>query len=249
MNLEYMSYINMNSTQIFISNNFELIVVLLFVTLLIIVSFFMKNVEKKISLKSSEMQNPEKYLQLLTNIRELLEATRNDSYQMLSKVNEESVSILKDSLNFSENMRDSVRKKAEIVKKNYLQELKINSSRLSQQFQEEYKKEFASSLQSLKAIDNSINKRIMEEADGLLQDIHLHLNSNHDLIVKKIDEDMGKTEEFLSTYRKNKVEEFDKEFKNMANFYVKDYLKKTLSFDEHEEIIRNIVKDFEKSVK
>lgn len=239
----------MNNIQSFISINFEIIVISLFIILVIVVSFFMKNLEKKLSIKSSEIHNPEKYLQLLTSIRELLEVTRNDSYKMISKANEESVAILKDSLNFSDNMRDLVKKKAEVVKNNYLKELKNSSTKLSQQFQEEYKKEFATSLQELKASDNSINKRILEEADSLLQDIHLHLNSNHDLIIKKIDEDMVKTDEFLTNYKKNKVDEFDKEFRNMVNFYVKDYLKKTLSFDEHEEIIRNIMKDFEKSVK
>lgn len=244
-----MTYININYYLNLISENFELIVIFLFILLLIITVSYMKNIEKKVVLKSSELENPEKYLRLLTTIRELLEETRKDSYEMLNKANSESVEILKGNLNFSESMQELIKKKSEIVKKNYLQELKRSSMKLSQQFQEEYKKEFVRSLSDLKESNSAINKKILDEAEGLIQDIHLHLNSNHDLIIKKIDEDMSKTEEFLITYKKNKVEEFDKEFKNMANFYVKDYLKKSLSFEEHEEIIRNIMKDFEKSIK
>jgi hypothetical protein len=209
----------------------------------------MKNLEKKVSLKSSELENPEKYLKLLSTIRDLIETTRKDSHEMLSRANEESAAILKENLNFSENMQDLIKKKSEIVKKNYLQELKRSSQKLSLQFQEEYKKEFTKSLADLKESNSAINKKILEEAENLIQDIHSHLNSNHDLIIKKIDEDMVKTDEFLSTYRKAKIEEFDREFDNMTSFYIKDYLKKTLSFDEHEEIIRNIMKDFEKSLK
>lgn len=244
-----MTYINMNNISSFVTESFELIVVTLFIFLLLITVLFMKNLEKKVSLKSSELENPEKYLKLLSTIRDLIETTRKDSYEMLSRANEESAAILKENLNFSENMQDLIKKKSEIVKKNYLQELKRSSQKLSLQFQEEYKKEFTKSLADLKESNSAINKKILEEAENLIQDIHSHLNSNHDLIIKKIDEDMVKTDEFLSTYRIAKIEEFDREFDNMTSFYIKDYLKKTLSFDEHEEIIRNIMKDFEKSLK
>lgn len=244
-----MTYINMNNISSFVTESFELIVVTLFIFLLLITVLFMKNLEKKVSLKSSELENPEKYLKLLSTIRDLIETTRKDSHEMLSRANEESAAILKENLNFSENMQDLIKKKSEIVKKNYLQELKRSSQKLSLQFQEEYKKEFTKSLADLKESNSAINKKILEEAENLIQDIHSHLNSNHDLIIKKIDEDMVKTDEFLSTYRKAKIEEFDREFDNMTSFYIKDYLKKTLSFDEHEEIIRNIMKDFEKSLK
>jgi DNA anti-recombination protein RmuC len=239
----------MNNISSFVTESFELIVVTLFIFLLLITVLFMKNLEKKVSLKSSELENPEKYLKLLSTIRDLIETTRKDSHEMLSRANEESAAILKENLNFSENMQDLIKKKSEIVKKNYLQELKRSSQKLSLQFQEEYKKEFTKSLADLKESNSAINKKILEEAENLIQDIHSHLNSNHDLIIKKIDEDMVKTDEFLSTYRKAKIEEFDREFDNMTSFYIKDYLKKTLSFDEHEEIIRNIMKDFEKSLK
>lgn len=244
-----MTYINMNNISSFVTESFELIVVTLFIFLLLITVLFMKNLEKKVSLKSSELENPEKYLKLLSTIRDLIETTRKDSHEMLSRANEESAAILKENLNFSENMQDLIKKKSEIVKKNYLQELKRSSQKLSLQFQEEYKKEFTKSLADLKESNSAINKKILEEAENLIQDIHSHLNSNHDLIIKKIDEDMVKTDEFLSTYRIAKIEEFDREFDNMTSFYIKDYLKKTLSFDEHEEIIRNIMKDFEKSLK
>jgi len=249
MTSDYMTYINMNNISSFVTESFELIVVTLFIFLLLITVLFMKNLEKKVSLKSSELENPEKYLKLLSTIRELIETTRKDSHEMLSRANEESAAILKENLNFSENMQDLIKKKSEIVKKNYLQELKRSSQKLSLQFQEEYKKEFTKSLADLKESNSAINKKILEEAENLIQDIHSHLNSNHDLIIKKIDEDMVKTDEFLSTYRIAKIEEFDREFDNMTSFYIKDYLKKTLSFDEHEEIIRNIMKDFEKSLK
>jgi len=249
MTSDYMTYINMNNISSFVTESFELIVVTLFIFLLLITVLFMKNLEKKVSLKSSELENPEKYLKLLSTIRDLIETTRKDSHEMLSRANEESAAILKENLNFSENMQDLIKKKSEIVKKNYLQELKRSSQKLSLQFQEEYKKEFTKSLADLKESNSAINKKILEEAENLIQDIHSHLNSNHDLIIKKIDEDMVKTDEFLSTYRKAKIEEFDREFDNMTSFYIKDYLKKTLSFDEHEEIIRNIMKDFEKSLK
>jgi len=249
MTSDYMTYINMNNISSFVTESFELIVVTLFIFLLLITVLFMKNLEKKVSLKSSELENPEKYLKLLSTIRDLIETTRKDSYEMLSRANEESAAILKENLNFSENMQDLIKKKSEIVKKNYLQELKRSSQKLSLQFQEEYKKEFTKSLADLKESNSAINKKILEEAENLIQDIHSHLNSNHDLIIKKIDEDMVKTDEFLSTYRIAKIEEFDREFDNMTSFYIKDYLKKTLSFDEHEEIIRNIMKDFEKSLK
>ena len=239
----------MNNISSFVTESFELIVVTLFIFLLLITVLFMKNLEKKVSLKSSELENPEKYLKLLSTIRDLIETTRKDSHEMLSRANEESAAILKENLNFSENMQDLIKKKSEIVKKNYLQELKRSSQKLSLQFQEEYKKEFTKSLADLKESNSAINKKILEEAENLIQDIHSHLNSNHDLIIKKIDEDMVKTDEFLSTYRIAKIEEFDREFDNMTSFYIKDYLKKTLSFDEHEEIIRNIMKDFEKSLK
>ncbi len=249
MTSDYMTYINMNNISSFVTESFELIVVTLFIFLLLITVLFMKNLEKKVSLKSSELENPEKYLKLLSTIRDLIETTRKDSYEMLSRANEESAAILKENLNFSENMQDLIKKKSEIVKKNYLQELKRSSQKLSLQFQEEYKKEFTKSLADLKESNSAINKKILEEAENLIQDIHSHLNSNHELIIKKIDEDMVKTDEVLSTYRKAKIEEFDREFDNMTSFYIKDYLKKTLSFDEHEEIIRNIMKDFEKSLK
>lgn len=209
----------------------------------------MKNIEKKILQKNANLENSEKYLKLLTNIRELIEVTRKDSYEMLAKANSESVAVLKENLNFSESMQDLIKKKSEIVKKNYLQELKRSSLKLSQQFQEEYKKEFSKSLVDLKESNSAINKKILEEAENLIQDIHTHLNSNHDLIIKKIDEDMVKTEEFLLNYKKGKVDEFEKEFKHMTNYYIKDYLKKTLTFEEHEDIIRSIMKDFEKSFK
>lgn len=244
-----MSYFNMNSVSNLILNNFELIVVSLFVTLIVITLFFMKNLEKKISLKSSELENPERYLRLLSSLREQLEGTRKNSYEMLNKANEDSLKLLKDSAGLSENMQNLVKKRSEIIKKGYIQELQKNSQRLSNQFQEEYSKEFAKGISDLKNNNSILNRKILEEAENLIKDVHDHLNTNHDLVLKKIDDDMSKTEEFLSTYRKNKIEEFDKEFKNMVNFYVKDYLKKTLSFDEHEEIIRNIMKDFEKSVK
>jgi len=249
MTSDYMTYINMNNISSFVTESFELIVVTLFIFLLLITVLFMKNLEKKVSLKSSELENPEKYLKLLSTIRDLIETTRKDSHEMLSRANEESAAILKENLNFSENMQDLIKKKSEIVKKNYLQELKRSSQKLSLQFQEEYKKEFTKSLADLKESNSAINKKILEEAENLIQYIHSHLNTNHDLIIKKIDEDMVKTDEFLSTYRKAKIEEFDREFDNMTSFYIKDYLKKTLSFDEHEEIIRNIMKDFEKSLK
>jgi len=239
----------MNNIENILTNNFEVIIIFLFILLLVVTLFFMKNLEKKVSLKSSELGDPEKYLKLLTSIRELLEVTRKDSYEMLNKANEESLNMLKENKDFTENIQDLVRKKSEIIKRNYLKELERNSSKLSQQFQDEYKKEFAKGVSELKSSNSAISQKILEEAESLIQDIHSHLNSNHDLVIKKIDEDMLKTEEFLTTYRKNKIEEFEKEFKNMVNFYVKDYLKKTLSFDEHEEIIRNVMKDFEKTVK
>ena len=243
------SYLNMDYILILMTQNFELIIIIIFILLLILTVVFMLNIERKVSIKSQEVENPEKYLKLFTTIRELLETTRKDSFEMLSKANEESASILKENINFSENMQDLVKKKSELVKKNYLMELKKSSDRLSNQFQEEYKKEFARSLSELKQSNSAINKKILDEAEGLIKDVHTHLNSSHDLIIKKIDQGMTETDDFLQNYRKNKIEEFDKEFKNMTNLYVKDYLKRTLSFDEHEEIIRNIMKDFEKSIK
>ncbi len=244
-----MTYLNINNILNFIGNNFEALVVFFFLILLLLTVYFMKNIEKKILQKNANLENSEKYLKLLTNIRELIEVTRKDSYEMLAKANSESAAVLKENLNFSESMQDLIKKKSEIVKKNYLQELKRSSLKLSQQFQEEYKKEFSKSLVDLKESNSAINKKILEEAENLIQDIHTHLNSNHDLIIKKIDEDMVKTEEFLLNYKKGKVDEFEKEFKHMTNYYIKDYLKKTLTFEEHEDIIRSIMKDFEKSFK
>lgn len=244
-----MTYLNINNILNFIENNFEALVVFFFLILLLLTVYFMKNIEKKILQKNANLENSEKYLKLLTNIRELIEVTRKDSYEMLAKANSESAAVLKETLNFSESMQELIKKKSEIVKKNYLQELKRSSLKLSQQFQEEYKKEFSKSLVDLKESNSAINKKILEEAENLIQDIHTHLNSNHDLIIKKIDEDMVKTEEFLLNYKKGKVDEFEKEFKHMTNYYIKDYLKKTLTFEEHEDIIRSIMKDFEKSFK
>lgn len=244
-----MTYLNINNILNFIGNNFEALVVFFFLILLLLTVYFMKNIEKKILQKNANLENSEKYLKLLTNIRELIEVTRKDSYEMLAKANSESAAVLKENLNFSESMQDLIKKKSEIVKKNYLQELKRSSLKLSQQFQEEYKKEFSKSLVDLKESNSAVNKKILEEAENLIQDIHTHLNSNHDLIIKKIDEDMVKTEEFLLNYKKGKVDEFEKEFKHMTNYYIKDYLKKTLTFEEHEDIIRSIMKDFEKSFK
>ena len=51
------------------------------------------------------------------------------------------------------------------------------------------------------------------------------------------------------TRMQEQFQEFDREFKSVVSFYVKDYLKKSLSFEEHEEIIKAILKDFEKNLK
>lgn len=244
-----MTYINTSNLMLILTQNFELVLIVLFIVLVLLTLLFMINIEKKISLRSNDLENPEKYLKLLSTIRELMESTRRNSFEMLSKANEESTAILRENVNFSDSMQDLFKKKSEIVKRNYIQELKKSSLKLSQQFQDEYRKEFSKGLSDLKQSNLVINKKILDEAEGLILDMHTHLNSNHDLIIKRIDEDMSKTEEFLATYKKNKIEEFDREFKNMTNFYVKDYLKKTLTFDEHEDIIRNIMKDFEKSIK
>jgi len=249
MKTDILTYFDMNNLNIFTTQYFTLIIVALFILLLLITLLFMIKIENKILSRSASSENSEKYLKLIASLREVIEETRKQSFITLTKANEESISVLRDSIAFSENMKDLIKKKSEIIKRNYLIELKKNSSDLTKQFQEEYKKEFLKGTSDLKQNNTLVNKRIMEEAEGLIIDIHNHLNSNHDMIIKKIDDDMTKTEEFLIQYRKNKVEEFDKEFKSMTNFYVRDYLKRTLSFDEHEEIIRNIMKDFEKSIK
>lgn len=59
MTNDYMAYINMNNILNIITENFELIVVFLFIFLLLITVLFMKNLEKKVSIKSSELENPE----------------------------------------------------------------------------------------------------------------------------------------------------------------------------------------------
>jgi hypothetical protein len=210
----------------------------------------MFKIEKLVTKNSrGSLEDIEKYLKLITNIRELLEDTRKTSFDVLQKANNESLNMLKENSNLSEGMQDLIRRKSEIIKKNYLQELKKGSELLSNQFQESYKKEFANGLVELKNSHNSINKKLLEESQGLITDIHKHMTDSHDLVIKKIDEDMGKTENFLEEYRQNKINEFEREFKSVVSFYVKDYLKKSLSFEEHEEIIKNIIKDFEKNIK
>jgi len=250
-----MKDINLTSFNIDFLNNItsqyiELIVVSLFILFILISLSFMFKIEKLVTKNSrGSLEDIEKYLKLITNIRELLEDTRKTSFDVLQKANNESLNMLKENSNLSEGMQDLIRRKSEIIKKNYLQELKKGSELLSNQFQESYKKEFANGLVELKNSHNSINKKLLEESQGLITDIHKHMTDSHDLVIKKIDEDMGKTENFLEEYRQNKINEFEREFKSVVSFYVKDYLKKSLSFEEHEEIIKNIIKDFEKNIK
>ena len=250
-----MKDINLTSFNIDFLNNItsqyiELIVVSLFILFILISLSFMFKIEKLVTKNSrGSLEDIEKYLKLITNIRELLEDTRKTSFDVLQKANNESLNMLKENSNLSEGMQDLIRRKSEIIKKNYLQELKKGSELLSNQFQESYKKEFANGLVELKNSHNSINKKLLEESQGLITDIHKHMTDSHDLVIKKIDEDMGKTENFLEEYRQNKINEFEREFKSLVSFYVKDYLKKSLSFEEHEEIIKNIIKDFEKNIK
>lgn len=250
-----MKDINLTSIDITFLNNFvsqylELLVVLLFILFILISLNFMYKLEKLI-IKGSrgDSEESERYLKLIISIRELLEDTRKTSFEVIQRANNESLNMLKESSNLSEGMQNLVKRKSEIIKKNYLQDLKKGSELLSNQFQESYKKEFASGLVELKNSNNSINKKLLEESQGLITDIHKHMTDSHDLIIKKIDEDMVNTEKFLEEYRQNKVEEFDREFKSVVSFYVKDYLKKSLSFEEHEEIIKAILKDFEKNLK
>ena len=250
-----MKDINLTSFNIDLLNNItsqyiELIVVSLFILFILISLSFMFKIEKLVTKNSrGSLEDTERYLKLITNIRELLEDTRKTSFDVLQKANNESLNMLKENSNLSEGMQDLIRRKSEIIKKNYLQELKKGSELLSNQFQESYKKEFANGLVELKNSHNSINKKLLEESQGLITDIHKHMTDSHDLVIKKIDEDMGKTENFLEEYRQNKINEFEREFKSVVSFYVKDYLKKSLSFEEHEEIIKNIIKDFGKNIK
>lgn len=249
MKEQSLSFNNISNILAIINQNFEVVIVLMFMTFILISIKYMSDIRRNTRALKSSPVDSEKVLQLIVDLRELLDATRRDSFTALEKANNESLEILKQNTKVSENMQEMIRKKAELIKKNYLQDLKKSSLQLSQQFQDSYKKEFALSLKELKDSNSKVTKKLLEEADSLIQDIHKHLTENHDLIIKKLDDDLLKTDEFLSEYKKNKVEELEKEFKYLANSYVKDYLKKTLTFEEHEQIIKTIIKDFERDYK
>lgn len=241
---------SINSVNSILTSNAILILIVIIILFILVTLIFMYKIDKFVNKTSQDsVKDSEKYLKIITSLRQILEDTRKDSFNVLQKVNNDSLNMFKENTDVSEVMEELIKRKSEIIKRNYLQELKKSSELLNSQFQIYYKKEFANNLLELKSSHNLVNKKILEESQNLISDIHTHMISNHDLIVVKIDEDMTKTEKFLEIYRQNKISEFEREFKTIASSYVKTYLKKSLNFEEHEEIIESLLKDFKRSVK
>jgi F0F1-type ATP synthase membrane subunit b/b' len=183
-----------------------------------------------------------RFKESVSEFRNVLLSTRSKSLDFLKQASQDSISLIESSIASQEDLDKDLKSRSREIKDRFTNQLKKETEDLYSNFKVSVSSELESGLVSFKEVSKESNNKVLEEVKGFVEDIHDHILSSHESLNERLELEYKKIDDYLNTYKKEKIQDLEKNFDRVVKEMVSSYLKRSLDIPTHEEIIREIIK-------
>ncbi|MGD8744567.1 MAG: hypothetical protein PVJ52_03170 [Candidatus Woesebacteria bacterium] len=210
---------------------------------LILVYLFVRKVLKARKDKvDEEVTKQEAYTKALS----VLEEAKEESLRILNTSHEKARQVLSNSKSLTEDSKKILDQKLEQLSQKYTQDMENVSRSLSEAFRSALEAEKDRGVSEIHEVSEELKKELVEEVGDFKDVLHKETVEAERGIRDEIVGDFEQMKKELETYKKERTESINRNMYELLAKISKDVLGKTLTIDEHEELVLQAIKDAKK---